>query len=204
MRYNAWVTGRSDDNLELIRRILGPSFLELRLTRLSTEEVPELAARVVVEVAENGAATTIEGEGVGPIDALWGGLVGRYAREYQSLKSLELAGFTVSAAIESKRRKAGLDALARVELAVHNSEGKRFTFHDESRSVTVSAARAVIAIAEYFVNAERAFVTLFNARKDALTRGRQDLVARYTSELSEVVKCTSYAEVIESLRKELA
>jgi len=193
-----------DDNSELIRRILGPNYLELRLTRLQTEEVPELAARIVVEVAENGAAATIEGEGVGPIDALWGVLVGRYAREYQSLKSLELAGFTVSAAIESKRRRAGLDALARVELAVNNSEGKRFTFHDQSRSVTVSAARAVVAIAEYFVNAERAFVTLFHARKDALARARPDLVARYTAELAEVVKSTSYAEVIESLRKELA
>ena len=192
-----------DDNLELIRRILGASYLELRLTRLNTEEVPELAAKVTVEVSENGAATTIECEGVGPIDALWGALKGRYAREYQSLKTLELAGFTVSAAIESKRRKAGLDALARVELAVNNSEGKRFTFHDESRSVTVSAARAVIAIAEYFVNAERAFVTLFHARKDALTRGRPDLVARYTAELAEVVKSTSYAEVIDSLKKEL-
>ncbi len=197
------VTGRPDDNLELIRRILGASYLELRLTRLSTEEVPELAARVTVEVSENGAATTIDGEGVGPIDALWGALVGRYAREYQSLKSLELAGFTVSASIESKRRRAGLDALARVELAVHNSEGKRFTFHDESRSVTASAARAVIAIAEYFVNAERAFVTLFHARKDALARARADLVARYTAEIAEVVKSTSYAEVIDSLRKEL-
>ncbi len=200
MRYNGDVP---DANLELIRRILGPNYLELRLTRLHTEEVPELAAKVVVEVTESGTAATMESEGVGPIDALWGALVGRYAREYQSLKSLELAGFTVSAAIESKRRRAGLDALARVELAVHNSEGKHFTFHDESRSVTVSAARAVIAIAEYFVNAERAFVTLFNARKDALTRGRQDLVARYTAELAEVVKSTSYAEVIESLRKEL-
>ncbi len=200
MRYNGDVP---DANLELIRRILGPNYLELRLTRLHTEEVPELAAKVVVEVTESGTSATMESEGVGPIDALWGALVGRYAREYQSLKSLELAGFTVSAAIESKRRRAGLDALARVELAVHNSEGKHFTFHDESRSVTVSAARAVIAIAEYFVNAERAFVTLFNARKDALTRGRQDLVARYTAELAEVVKSTSYAEVIESLRKEL-
>ena len=200
MRYNRDVP---DANLELIRRILGPNYLELRLTRLHTEEVPELAAKVVVEVTESGTSATMESEGVGPIDALWGALVGRYAREYQSLKSLELAGFTVSAAIESKRRRAGLDALARVELAVHNSEGKHFTFHDESRSVTVSAARAVIAIAEYFVNAERAFVTLFNARKDALTRGRQDLVARYTAELAEVVKSTSYAEVIESLRKEL-
>ena len=203
MRYPRAVTNIPAENLELIRRILGDGYLELRLAKLQTEEVPELASRVSVEVTERGVAQSIEGEGVGPIDALWGALIGRYAREYQSLKSITLAGFHVSAAIESKRRRAGLDALAKVEIAVVNSEGRRFDFTDESRSVTASAARAVIGVAEYFVNAERAFVMLFHARKDAIARGRQDLVTRYTAELSEVVKSTSYAEVIESLRKEL-
>ena len=166
--------------------------------------VPELASRVTVEVTESGGAATIEGDGVGPIDALWGALVGRYAKEYQSLKTVQLAGFTVSAAIESKVRRAGLDALATVEVAVVNSDGRRFAFADTSRSVTASAARAVIAVVEYFVNAERAFVTLSHARKDALARGRADLVARYTAELAEVVRSTSYAEIIDTLRKELA
>lgn len=203
MRYPRGVNVIPAETLELIRRILGDGYLELRLAKLSSEEVPELAARVTVEVTERGQPTTIEGEGVGPIDALWGALIGRYAREYQSLKSLTLASFHVSAAVESKRRKAGLDALARVEVAVMNSEHRRFVFIDESRSVTASAARNVIAVVEYFVNAERAFVTLSHARKDALARGRQDLVTRYTAELSEVVKSTSYAEVIEALRREL-
>jgi hypothetical protein len=203
VRYPQDVTNIPAENLELIRRILGDGYIELRLAKLQTEEVPELASRVSVEVAESGVAHTIEGEGVGPIDALWGALIGRYAREYQSLKSITLAGFHVSAAIESKRRKAGLDALAKVEIAVVNSEMRRFDFTDESRSVTASAARCVIAVAEYFVNAERAFVMLSHARKDAISRGRQDLVTRYTAELAEVVKSTSYAEVIESLRKEL-
>jgi hypothetical protein len=197
------VTSIPADNVELIRRILGTGYLELRLARLSVEEVPELATRVAVEVTENGAASTIDGEGVGPIDALWGCLVGRFAREYQSLKSIQLAGFTVSAAIESKVRKAGLDALATVEIAVVNSDGRRFIFSDTSRSVTASAARGVIAVVEYFVNAERAFVTLSHARKDAVARGRADLVARYTAELAEVVKSTSYTEVIDALRREL-
>jgi len=188
---------------DLIRRILGDGYLDLRLAKISTEEVPELAARVSVEVTERGAPQLIEGEGVGPIDALWGALINRYAREYQSLKSLEFAGFSVQAAIESKRRKAGLDALGKVEVSVMNSEGRRFVFVDESRSVTASAARAVIAVVEYFVNAERAFVMLSHARKDAVARGRQDLVTRYTAELAEVVKSTSYAEVIEALRREL-
>jgi len=203
VRYPRQVTSVPGDNLDLIRRILGSGYLELKLARLATEEVPEVAAKVTVEVTENGAATTIEGDGVGPIDALWGCLIQRYSREYQSLKSIELAGFSVQAQIESKRRRAGLDALGTVEVAVTNSEGRRFTFKDASRSVTASAARAVIAVAEYFVNAERAFVTLSHARKDAVARGRQDLVARYTAELAEVVKSTSYAEVIESLRREL-
>jgi hypothetical protein len=197
------VTSIPAENLDLIRRILGSGYLELRLARLSVEEVPELASRVVVEVTENGASTTIEGDGVGPVDALWGALVGRFAKEYQSLKSIQLAGFTVAAAIESKVRKAGLDAMATVEVAVVNSDGRRFTFADSSRSMTASAARAVIAVVEYFVNAERAFVTLSHARKDAVARGRADLVARYTAELAEVVRSTSYAEVIEAVQKEL-
>jgi hypothetical protein len=203
VRYPLQVTNIPAENLELIRRILGDGYLELRLAKLQTEEVPELATRVSVELTERGVTQSIEGEGVGPMDALWGALIGRYAREYQSLKSITLAGFHVSAAIESKRRKAGLDALAKVEIAVVNSEHRRFDFTDESRSVTASAARCVIAVVEYFVNAERAFVMLSHARKDAIARGRHDLVTRYTAELSEVVKSTSYAEVIESLRKEL-
>ncbi len=192
------------ENVDLIRRILGNGYLELRLQRLEVNEVPELASRVLVEVTENGTATSIEGEGVGPVDALWGAMVGRYAKEYQSLKSIQFAGFTMSAALESKVRKAGLDAMATVEVAVVNSDGRRFVFSDASRSVTSSAARLVIAVVEYFVNAERAFVTLSHARKDAVARGRSDLIARYTAELAEVVKSTSYAEVIESIRKELS
>lgn len=192
------------DNVELIKRILGSGYLQLQLQRLEIHEVPELATRVAVEVAENGTPSVIEGEGVGPVDAMWGAMVGRYAKEYQSLKSIQFAGFTMSAAIESKKRKAGLDALATVEVAVVNSDGRRFVFADQSRSVTSSAARLVLAVVEYFVNAERAFVTLSHARKDAVERGRPDLVARYTSELAEVVKSTSYAEVIEAIRKELS
>ena len=63
-------------------------------------------------------------------------------------------------------------------------------------SVTTSTARAVLACVQYFVNAERAFLTLQNAREDAIARGREDLVARYTAEMAEVVQSTSYAQVV--------
>jgi hypothetical protein len=186
----------------LIRRILGTNFLELKLSRLVIEELDGSTA-VKVALLEGDQPVEVEGKGVGVVDALYAGLLDRYAREYQSLKTIQLIGFKVAADIETKKAQAGVDAVGRVMLDVSNSEGKHFSFTDASRSVTTSTARAVLAMVQYFLNAERAFLTLHNARRDALARGREDLVARYTAEMAEVVESTSYAEVIANIRKEL-
>jgi hypothetical protein len=197
------VTSRPEDNLDLIRRVLGKEFLDLDLKRLHVEEEPDVQTRVVVVAADDGRTFEVDGAGVGLVDALYAGLLGRFAIEYQSLKSIRLVGFRVDANLDSKKGQAGVDAEGTVTLEVLNSEGKRFRFADSSRSVTASTARAVLAVVEYFVNAERAFIALFNARKDAMERNRTDLVSRYTAELAEVVRSTSYAEVIEGMRKQI-
>lgn len=186
----------------LIRRVLGTNFLELRLSRLVIEEI-DSTSTVRVTVTEGDQTVEVEGRGVGVVDAVYAALLDRYAREYQSLKTIELSEFRVAADIETKKAHAGVDAVARVTLDVTNSEGRHFTFSDASRSVTSSSTRAVLAMVQYFVNAERAFVTLHNARRDALARGREDLVSRYTAEMAAVVESTSYAEVIANIRKEL-
>jgi hypothetical protein len=182
--------------------VLGPNFFEPRLHRLAIEEL-DGGSSVKLEVTEGDQIIEVESRGVGLVEALYVGLLDRYAREYQSLKSIQLTGFLVAADIETKTAQTGVDAVARVTLDVTNSEGRQFSFHDASRSVTASTARAVIAMVQYFVNAERAFLTLYNARRDALARGREDLVSRYTAEMSAVVESTSYAEVIANIRKEL-
>ncbi len=193
----------SPDNTELIRKVLGDGMLELTLARLVLDESVEGVTRVKLAVVERGQEVEVEGEGVGLVDALYNGLLGRFALEYASLRSIQLAGFQVDADVGStKKQQAGVDAVGRVTIDVTNSEGRRFTFTDASRSVTGSVARAVLAIVQYFVNAERAFIMLHNARRDALERGRPDLVSRFTAELAEVVKSTSYAEVIESIKKD--
>ena len=186
----------------LIRRVLGANFFELTLHRLAIEEL-DGGSRVKIEVLEGDQTVEVEGRGVGLVDALYVGLLDRYAREYQSLKTIQMTGFHVAADIETKKAQAGVDAVARVRLDVTNSEGRQFSFSDASRSVTTSTARAVLTMVSYFVNAERAFLTLHNARRDALARGREDLVSRYTAEMSAVVESTSYAEVIANIRKEL-
>jgi hypothetical protein len=189
-------------NDQLIRRVLGTNYLELKLVRHSIEE-GDHTTTAKVQLLEGDQTVEVEGKGIGVVDAIYNGLLDRYAREYQSLKTIQLIGFQVAAELETKKGQAGVDAIGRVTIEVTNSEGRRFTFSDKSRSVTISITRSVMAVVCYFVNAERAFVTLHNARRDALARGREDLVSRYTAEMAEVVESTSYAEVIANIRKEL-
>jgi LeuA allosteric (dimerisation) domain len=199
------VTKRPPGNLELIRRVLGNDYLNLEVKHLTLEEDSETGKSLVkIETVQNGTSqVTVEGEGVGLVDALIAGLFKRYEIEYQSLKSIELAGFHVHARLDTKKRRAGADSVGEVTLEVRNSDGKLFVFSDSSRSIATSTARAVIAAVEYFVNAERAFITLYKSRQDARERNRDDLVTRYTEELSEVVKSTSYAEVIDGIKAEV-
>ena len=187
----------------LIRRILGANFLELKLVRLAVEETPDSGSIAKISVSEGKETVEVEGKGVGVVDAIYAGLLARYAREYESLNTLRLTNFHVQADIETRNAQAGVDAVGRVTLDVTNSENRQFAFSDASRSVMTSTARVVLEMVQYFVNAERAFVTLHNARRDALARGREDLVSRYTAEMAEVVESTSYAEVIAKARKEL-
>lgn len=147
---------------------------------------------------------TVKGKGAGLGGALWCGFLERYASEYESLQSLKLYSFEVKVRPDTKKGQDGSDAIAEVFLEICNSEGKRFAFSDASRSMVSSTSRAIASSVEYFINAERAFITLFKSWQDAKARGRVDLITRYTSEMAEVVKSTSYAKVIENIKSEMA
>jgi hypothetical protein len=199
------VTKRPQDNLALIRRVLGDDYLDLDVVRLNLEEdfvTGRSKARLALKDSQ-GRELEVEGEGVGLVDSLVFALLERYSAEYQSLKSIKLAGFKVDTRLDSSKRKFGADAVGEVVLDVRNSEDRHFEFADSSRSISMSSAKAVLAAIEYFINAERAFIMLHTGLRDARERQRSDLVSRYTRELAEVVKSTSYAEVIESAKKDL-
>ena len=207
VRYSDFVTKRPQENLELIKRVLGNDFLQLELKRLSVDEDFDTDTTHVrmdtIQVGADDRLVSVEGQGCGLVDAMFAGLQERYAIEYPSLKSIELAKLALDAVLDTKHGKSGVDALGIVTVEVRNSEGNRFSFSDQSRSIVRASARALLALVEYFINAERAFIMLYRARKDAQERRRADLVTRFTEELAEVVKSTSYTEVIESMKKEL-
>jgi hypothetical protein len=211
----------------LIRRVLGSNYLELGLTRLTADEaaaepttgtaaaaahVPDRAISVRLSISERRAGgeavVEVEGAGAGLVHATYAAVLSRYGREYQSLHSIQVVEYAVIADVAGGGSRKSVDAvgeaIGKVTIDVLNSEGRRFTFGDSSRSVTASTARAVLAMVQYFLNAERAFITLDHARRDAIERGREDLVSRYTAEMAEVVESTSYAEVIETIRKRMS
>ncbi len=130
-------------------------------------------------------------------------MISRFAEEYPSLKTIRFRTFAVGAQLDTKHAQAGTDSEAEATLEIANSEDKVFTFSESTRSVVSSVISVTLVALEHFVNAERAFLSLFRALKDAKTRNRTDLIQRFTSQMATLVKNTSYSEVIARINAEL-
>jgi hypothetical protein len=193
---------------ELIRSILKDDYVvPVVETYTITEDVGAAApCRIAVTLrgADGAQGATIKGEGVGFIDALCAGLLAHYAREFESLKTVQFTGFNVRAKMDTTRVATGSDAVGIVALTVRNSEGSLFEFERQGRSLTATALAVVVEAFEHFVNSEKAFITVYRALTDAKERGRADLVSTYTTQLAQLVTTTSYTQVIERIRKEFS
>jgi hypothetical protein len=195
------------DVIKLMRELLGDNYTHLHVNRVLIEEdLEETATSVTCEVTDETSSEkfVIAGKGVGVIDAFFQGMVERFATEYPSLKTIQFNSFSVQARLDTKQGFSGTDAEGEVVLEIINSEGKTFNFIHISRSVIGGGIITTLLGLEYFINSERAFVTIYHAIKDAKERGRSDLVQRYTNMLATLVKNTSYSEVISKLKEELS
>ncbi len=192
---------------DLIKRVLGEDYLSLKVDHYAlSEDVGrggkcQVVARLRHEI-DRSRTVEIKGEGVGFLDALYHGLMEHYAREFESLSTITFAGFSVQGQMETSEGS-GADAEGLINLVVHNSEGREFIFEESGRSMLAAAIAVVVGAAEYFVNSERAFISVYNAMSDAKDRRRSDLVGTYTGQLAELVNTTSYTRVIESIKAQL-
>jgi hypothetical protein len=199
---------KHSDNL--MREILRENYLELRVEHHHLEEdIVAGTTKIRATVAPLPTASveakkrTVEGQGVGLVDAFYHGLIDQYSPEYPSLKSIRFVGFSLTGMLDRNRPRqaAGSDAVGEVRLLVENSEGNEFEFTASSRSITACALQATLDAVEYFVNSERAFLVTHHALKDAESRSRADLVQKFAGRLAELVRNTSYSEAIEAARK---
>jgi hypothetical protein len=195
------VVSKQDRSLALMKEILKDKFLDLAMVAYEMrEDFDQSESRITCRVRDvrTGETQTIEGQGVGIIDAFFHGLKARLADRYKSLDTIRFIGFTVKGKMETGRDPASTDAMAEVTLAVRNVNGAEFAFTHSSRSITRSGLEATLSAAEYFVNSEVAFLTIHDALQDARSKHRADLVASYTSMLAVLVENTSYSDVLET------
>jgi hypothetical protein len=194
------------ETIRLMREILAENYTHLHVNRVAIEENLEhefTAVTCNVTDERTGEKLNIEGKGVGAIDAFFQGMVQRFAEDYPSLKTLQFSAFNVQARLDTKQGYAGTDSEGEVTLELLNSEGRTFRFTHSSRSVIAAGIITTLLGMEFFINSERAFVSVHRALKDAQERDRHDLVQRYTHTMAVLVQNTSYSEVINQLRDEL-
>lgn len=187
----------------LIKQVLGDEYTLLDIVHYQlSEEIGDPGGTAVsIRLRHAGGDIDIAGKGSGFIEAACQGLIAHYTQEYQSLRTIQFTGFEVTGKMDTGQNQ-GLDAEALVTLTVQNSEGHSFVFMAEGRSTVACALEAVVSAVEFFVNSERAFRRVHRALVDARARNRGDLIQSYTAKLSELVKTTSYSEVIERIRRE--
>jgi hypothetical protein len=191
------------DTEKLIREVLGDGYAHLTVRRVFIEEdLEHLSTSITCEVTDVATSenSVIAGKGVGVVDAFFNGFVNRFAGDYPSLKTIQFLSFRIGSQIETRSAFSGTDSKSAVTVDIQNSAGKVFRFGHASRSVLSSSIITILLALEYFVNSERAFVSVYEAFRDARDRKRNDLVQHYTSQMSVLVRNTSYSEVIERLR----
>lgn len=192
---------------ELIRQVLKHDYLSLVIEKYTMTEVVAEGTPCQVDVTlrhkdKPEERVTIEGAGLGFLDATYKGLMAHYAQAYQSLNTIKFTGFSVTGEMETGSRL-GADAEAKVELTVVNSDNRKFEFVAKRRSMIAASMDVVIEAIEHFANSESAFIAVYKALTDARNRGRADLIESYTSQLAELVNTTSYTAVIDQIKEEM-
>lgn len=189
-----------------MREILQEGYLHLRVKGYTvSEELDARTCRIACELSAPGdeERMTVEGEGVGMIDALFSALKTRLATDYPSLHTIKFSQFGIRGLMEGGVQGAGTTAQAEATVGIMNSEGREFIFTARAASMSQAGIQATIQATEYFVNSERTFVKLHEILEHYRRERREELVQKYTSLMMEVVENTSYSEVVERLRNQI-
>lgn len=188
-----------------MRDVLGDDFLTLSVPQYELREnFDDDFCVVTCTVVENPSKHTfsLEGKGVGMLDAFFHALAARYTDEHPSLETIRFSSFLVRGLMGDASDSAASDAKAEAIVGVTNSSGVEFQFGAVSPSVSHSSIEAMLAAVEYFLNSERAYVRLYKALQHYKSSGRPELVAKYTELLSAMVRNTSYSSAVERIKSD--
>ena len=180
---------------QLAREILHENYHSFDVEKLELEEDPtRVTVKVKLRRQPENDIVMVEGQGVGLVDAFFNGVMKAWEDEFQSLKTISLSDVSIGSGFDGAKGRR-FDALAVATLRVKNAHGVECAFERKTTSVTRSCRLVALDALTFFMNAERAYVQLQLAMKDAHERRRSDLVARYRQQMSTLVLATSYASL---------
>jgi len=146
----------------------------------------------------------IKSTGSGVIDATFTGVINQFLDTYISLQNIKLYDFIVAVNFKEGKSTYNTDAPVEVKIALQGTARLRnnLYFKAKSNSIVKSGVNSVCNAMEYLIGAELAVLQLSKDIKFAEERQRMDLRNIYSSQLFELVKFVSYAEVINKLNEE--
>ena len=196
---------RQENMIALMREILQEDYLHMAVKSYRVaESLDEEMCRVSCHlIQDDGRDISVEGEGVGTIDAFFNGLRDRLADSYPSLKSITFSQFNIRGLISADDGIGSSEAEAEATVGIRNSEGEEFVFQATAPSVSRAGLQATVEAATYFVNSEKTFVRLHEILQHYRDEGRTDLVEKYIDLMTRVVSNTSYSEVVEKIKKSM-
>lgn len=159
-----------------------------------TEDIREPITKTTCEYEENKIKKSVHFSGKSTIGGMFDKLVGVYCDDYPSLNTLEFVEYSTLPSFNPES-KTNSDAL--VEVRVHiSSDGKEaIPFRRFDHSVLRASIKCIFDCIQYYVNSEMCFKKLKFLIKEAQSRSRGDIAQKYISDISEIVKVTSYSDV---------
>ena len=185
----------------LAREVLHEKARDFELLKLAVVDDEAVTVTVDLMRRPEGEPQQIVGVGVGLIDAFFNAMMVAWAQECPSLNTISVSDFQVASGFDHAKGRRS-DALAVAKLRIRNSHGHEFAFERRTPSITRSSVHVALDAMTFFINAERAYVQLQLAMKDATERRRSDLVVRYQQQMSTLVQATSYSELVEKQREQ--
>ncbi len=197
----------SEDQSQMIttmKEILQDDYMTLTVRQYTvTEDLERGTCKLSCELLQSDEKVVVEGDGVGMIDALFNALRTTLAEQYPSLNTIEFSAFEIKGLMDGVEDHISSKAEAEATVGILNSEEREFIFKATAPSVSHAGIMATAQAAEYFVNSEKTFVRLNEILEHYRSENRAELVQKYTTLMSEVVKNTSYSEVVERIRNQM-
>lgn len=194
---------KQQETSKIVEEVLQEDYLNFQLVSYSIEEsADENNSRVLARIqrSDHDQPFVVEGSGVGALDAFFSALRTRLGEEYPSVRAIIFSSLAAKD-VPGSDQDHPTDAEAEVNIQIQNSYGDSFEFTNTSRSLLRASLDGLLDTVEYFVNSERTYIRLLQALEHYRKEGRSDLIDKYTSLLSIVVRNTSYEEVSERLKR---